>query len=374
MGSNSDNSTTTTTTTNSSHNKCDLAHLDQMSNGSMCRIPWHEVRDVLHPSQQAVGCGAVQRKCEKDYKTRPKAQKRMDDTSGRLPFVLGPNRVPYLIDSHHTVSALETSKFHTVQVTLQKVCDWSHLTPAAFGKEMQTANFMNGTGRPQKEGGDEDPNALPVPFLDVTTAPDAIPRYIYELRDDPWRSLAALVRKTSHKDQCPAGHDKCLRGYIRDCRADGRMTPFFEFRWAYFFNDAYRHGCDNDNNKTTSFWDDAQDCHKFHRAYDTLMTKARQGQAIQVKEWQKAADLLVPLCRGETAQTYTLPPSLGAPMGGEPLPGVVRGKDTPILRDDPSCEAPACPSLATDFFGQKSWASLWSSSSSCTAADSSRIS
>ena len=98
-----------------------------MKNGAACTSPWTHVREILHPSQQAVGYAAVQRKVQKDYKSEEKAQKRMDATGSELPFVLGPapgkNGIPYLVDSHHTAMALEASGFHSVNVTMTKVCE-----------------------------------------------------------------------------------------------------------------------------------------------------------------------------------------------------------------------------------------------------------
>ena len=319
-----------------------------MKDGDTCTATWDKMRDVLHPAQAAVGFAAVKRKHDKAYKTPEKAQRRMDEPGSFLPFVLGPHGVPYLVDSHHTISALEASGHHSsVQVHLKKICDWSYLTPNDFYVAMKKENFMNGTDRISSRDSTigqsmkkDDMNKLPIQ-VDVAKA---IPETVAGLKDDPWRSLAALVRKVKDGDKCPPDNSECLRGYLRECREDGSMTPFFEFRWAYFFNDAYNHGC---TSKETSYWDDLSDCQRFHDAYSALM-KTNVGFPIlqqDKKAWQKAAKLLVPLCRGKKAQTYILPIGLGRPMGGEKLPGRVAGKDTQIKVKDPSCEAPKCPSL-----------------------------
>ena len=231
--------------------------------------PWSAVRRVLHPSQQAVGYAAVKRKLDKDYKTAQQAQARMNESGSHLPFVLGPQGVPYLVDSHHTASALEASGYSNVHVTLHKIGDWSQLSSNAFFQAMKSANFMMGVGRTTTtttQGSQADNTTLPVP---IDVARD-IPRTIPQLGDDPWRSLAALVRKVNNKEACPPGHDKCMRGYIRDCRDDGSMTAFFEFRWAYFMNYAYNTGCDDPK---TTLWDDASDCRRFQAAFRDLMKK-----------------------------------------------------------------------------------------------------
>lgn len=334
-------------TTSSSVPPC--GDLFQMKDGDTCTAPWDTMRDRLHPAQAAVGFAAVKRKHDKEYKTPKKAQQRMKEPGSFLPFVLGPQGIPYLIDSHHTISALEASGHHsTVQVTLKKICDWSYLAPDDFYTTMKKENFMNGTDRIETNSSDSGPssskkdhmNTLPVQ-VDVAKA---IPRTVPGLKDDPWRSLAALVRKVKDDDTCPPDHRDCLRGYHRECREDGSMTPFFEFRWAYFMNDAYNHGC---TSKETSYWDDLSDCQRFQSAYKALM-KTNVGAPIleqDKKAWQKAAKLLVPLCRGTKAQTYKLPKELGRPMGGEALPGRVAGKDTQIKVKDPSCAAPKCPEM-----------------------------
>lgn len=211
------------------------------------------------------------------------------------------------------------------------------MSPPTFFERMKQENFMNPIGR---QTTDDDPNTLPVP-IPVDTA---IPRYIEALKDDPWRSLAALVRKVKDKDKqvCPADQPECLRGYFRECQANGRMTAFFEFRWAYFMNEAYQRGCE----KESSYWDDTSDCQRFERAYQTLLQNNQTKKGIleqDTKAWHHAAKLLVPLCRGKAAAAYTLPATLGAPMGGAKLPGYVAGKDTPILEKDPTCRAPECP-------------------------------
>ena len=324
--------------------QCNLSHLIGMEEGSTCTEQWNKVRDILHPAQQAVGYAAVKRKLDKDYKTETTAQNRMDTSNGVLPFILGPKGVPYLIDSHHTASALEASGFHNVSVVLKKVCDWSHMNEREFYGKMKEHNFMNGVGRKLGSSG-ENVNALPGP-VDVS---HAIPGRVYTLRDDPWRSLAALVRKVKDKETCPKGFSDCQRGYFRGCEESGGMTPFFEFRWAYFFNEAYHRGCGSQ-----SYWnpEDRSTCQEFEAAYKQLSQKHTCAASFATgiteqdrKAWQAAANLLVPLCRGRVAQTYMLPSNLGRPMGGESLPGKVDGKGHMILEKDPDCAAPKCPTV-----------------------------
>jgi hypothetical protein len=67
-------------------------------------------------------------------------------------FLLGPDKVPYLIDLHHAITiALHFSGFHNVKVTLKMVCNWSHdlqENMLEFFKAMAEKNFTSIIGRP----------------------------------------------------------------------------------------------------------------------------------------------------------------------------------------------------------------------------------
>jgi hypothetical protein len=206
------------------------------------------------------------------------------------------------------------------------------MSSTVFYDTMIKSNFMEPLGRTTY-----DFNELPK-RIDPATA---IPNFIKLTREDPWRSFGALVRKVKNTDLCPKESPYCLRGYYRKCEENGHLTPFFEFRWAYFFNDAYVQGCDNVDK---SLWDDQQDCRAFQNAYQKL----RPGSPIpdiDLTPWMEAAKLLVPLCRGTKAGNYTLPDHLGPPYGGKNLPGYVAGNSTKIMDQDPDCASPTCPTL-----------------------------
>jgi hypothetical protein len=304
-----------------------------MKPGEHCVAKWKHVHPVLHPSQEAAGYAAVNRKLQKGFRSNKDAQKAMGSCT--LPFILGKNKVPFLIDSHHTTSALQASGFDDVRVRLHMICDWSHLDDKAFYQNMVKYNFMHTLGRPRSEPGSH--NDLPV----VVPPEQFIPNTVAELVDDPWRSLAALVRKLEHKTFCKQhGLDKkCFRAYVRECDMAGHMIPFFEFRWAFFMNHAFNVGCESED----CLWDSKSDCKRFEHAYNAL-PHPRGIKEEDLDAWMVAADLLRPLCRGKKALEYRLPESLQAPMGGKPLPGLVLGND-PIKRDDPTCTAAVCPKL-----------------------------
>ena len=156
----------------------DFSSLDP---GEKCNESWFTIRNVLHPSQEAVGFASVKRKLEKSFQRRKDAESEMSEEY--LPFVLGPRGVPYLVDSHHTVFALETSNYN-VNVTLYMICDWSDMDDATFYIQMIRNNCMNSLGR-----SNGNINELP---LIIQQPMVTIPATVAKLKDDPWRALASL--------------------------------------------------------------------------------------------------------------------------------------------------------------------------------------
>ena len=109
------------------------------------------------------------------------------------------------------------SERHTTPVMLTKVCDWSHLPAPQFYAAMRQNNLLMEMGRPSSAGAMAD--TLPT-LIDVSWA---ILSMVTELKDDPGRSLAALVQKVKD-DSCPVEDPNCLQGYYRDCRDNGTLT------------------------------------------------------------------------------------------------------------------------------------------------------
>ncbi len=183
----------------------------------------------------------------------------------------------------------------------------------------------------------EDADKLPRPFSSDVAA--YLPTYFAfnstdnVFKDDHWRSLASFVRKTTNKtcdEACSrvakgeSCSDVCMRGYDRLCRkSDGTGIPFFEFRWAYFMNDA-------------ALSDTA-----FRECYDGV-SGVSSIEKIDYHSWQDCADVLIPLCRSDLASRYRLPSDcFGMTRDfGLSLPGFTP-EWTPIP-DDPSCGTRAC--------------------------------
>lgn len=158
---------------------------------------------ALRPTQLAVGMQQVEEKKQKIVdKQLLKKPKKLDKFLLKhvIPAVRGPGGDLYIIDHHHLGSALYQLGVPEVYATV--IADLSNLSLDDFWKEMLARKYI--------WCHDELGNTLPLgEFV------KKLPRSFPGLKDDPYRSLAALVRKAG--------------GYTKD------WTPFSEFHWANFF-------------------------------------------------------------------------------------------------------------------------------------------
>lgn len=299
---------------------CDFGSL---APGTTCSAPWEDLRRTVHPTQDVVGKAWVQHKLHKDFSTPEDAQQEL---TNEIPYILGPGSIPFIVDGHHTLFAVETSGHTGLVVQLQQICDWSFVPEFEFWAQLANHNFMYGPLR-------VDDRTLPIWdkswVYSVRGWAGFHPRFIDQLVDDPWRSLASFARK-SKNDKCTAAglNSKCLRAYARVCDAEGSGIPFYEFRWAYFMNAAYL---------DTSLWDSLAEAEAFRARFDSL------PPLEDVSAWQRLGDSLVPLARGAAAGHYTLPHGFLDEFP-ENLPGYVDGVDT-MLPQDSDCKALVCPAL-----------------------------
>jgi len=150
--------------------------------------------DELHPTQITVGIEEVRAK-RKEW--RAKGDDRAGAFLGRhlIPVVLGPKSRSYVIDHHHLARALHDEGVPHVLTTL--VSDLSRLDQDAFWVVLDNRGWMH-------------------PFDDTgkRRGYDAIPKTVAQLIDDPYRSLAGVLRRSG--------------GFAKD------TTPFSEFLWADF--------------------------------------------------------------------------------------------------------------------------------------------
>jgi hypothetical protein len=152
--------------------------------------------DRLRPTQASVGMLEVARKVRKINKMNSL------ELEGFLlinpvPVVKGFDGEYFLIDRHHLSRAFLEAGYHYVYVYQVADLNDSENTEA-FWREMEKTGFVylkDEFGR--------------------TITPDQLPTKVSELKDDPYRSLAAYVRR--------------FGGYTKD------TTPFAEFKWANFF-------------------------------------------------------------------------------------------------------------------------------------------
>jgi hypothetical protein len=231
--------------------------------------------------------------------------------------------VPWIVDDHHTISALDHSTFPSTLVTVQMVCDWSSLNTTDFYAKMEAANFIYLLGRPAGQ-----PTTLPLPV-----SPSNIPATLASLVDDPFRSLASFARKLTNSS-CPKSNKYCMRAYNRPCSVvnDPNAVEFFEFRWGYFINSALL---------DASLWPSSSLASEFKAAYTKLTYPSSVGKET-LTDWENAATFLLYLCRGTSAGNFVFSSSLKAPFAGEQLPGYIAGL-APIPSEDPDCPLPTCP-------------------------------
>lgn len=274
-----------------------------------------------------VGYAWIQHKLENDYTSAASAQAAMD--AGPVPAVIGPGPSIYIVDDHHSSCALDFSGFDDTTVTFAILCDLRTTVEDEFWNILQKQNLAYLAAHMDTT------NSLPVqiswkqlPNRFSFTASDQT------LSDDPWRSLAGYSRKVEHPPHAPACSDSkyCERCMFRGCgdgfQKSGHGVAYFEFRWAYFMNDATYH--------TPSWWASESDRQVFLKLYEALPVSV-VGK-VDTSDWMKVAENVISLCRANTTGEYKLDTVLYP--GTTNLPGYVSGYVP--LPDDPSCLAPTC--------------------------------
>ena len=148
----------------------------------------------LRPTQMTLGIFEVDKRKGRIAKLTGQALTDYLD-SRVVTAVLGPNRQRYIIDRHHLCRALLNLGISDVKCDM--VCDASQLAEDEFWRFLD----LRGWAHPFDADGKRQP---------IT----ALPRQIDELVDDPYRSLAGLLRRE--------------KGFVKD------DTAFEEFIWADF--------------------------------------------------------------------------------------------------------------------------------------------
>ena len=154
--------------------------------------------DDLRPTQFAIGMREVKMRAAKVRVMNPQElDQYLDDHLGTI--VIGPGGAPFVVDKHHLARVLIEAKAGTV-IRAKVLENDSRLSEPEFWAHMKEKKWVYLSDEHGK--GPLDPADLP--------------RTIAAMRDDPYRSLAWLVR---------------TRGAIT--KVDD--PPFAEFLWANFF-------------------------------------------------------------------------------------------------------------------------------------------
>jgi hypothetical protein len=149
----------------------------------------------LRPTQFAVGYEEVKLKAVQ-WSRMGKKQRKIELEHHVFPSVLGPGADHFIIDHHHLGIALMEEGIEAVWVTVLDDLSW--LDPTVFWRTLEFRSWSHpydhrGQRRDYRE----------------------MPRRLTELEDDPYRSLAGLVRAAG--------------GFAKD------QAPFVEFMWADYF-------------------------------------------------------------------------------------------------------------------------------------------
>jgi hypothetical protein len=149
----------------------------------------------MRPTQFTVGRAEVTVKAA-DWARMSKKERRADLESHVFPAVRGPRREYFIIDHHHLGIALIEEGVKEVSVAVLDDLSWLETT--VFWRTMEFRAWSHPFDRRGRRCDYGD-----------------MPKRLTDLQDDPYRSLAGLVRRAG--------------GYAKD------ESPFVEFIWADYF-------------------------------------------------------------------------------------------------------------------------------------------
>lgn len=146
----------------------------------------------LRPTQMTAGFAEVALK-RREWGALSKKDRKQLLQSHWFPAVLGPRGRSFIVDHHHLGLALHEEG--VARVKLMVLDDLSYLAPTIFWRVMEQRNWVH----PFDDKGNRRA------YVDIPTC-------LTDLRDDPYRSLAGMLRSAG--------------GYAKD------SSPFAEFLWA----------------------------------------------------------------------------------------------------------------------------------------------
>jgi len=148
----------------------------------------------LRPTQMTVGLREAEARRER-MKEKLKANGEKSLRKNVIPVVQGPKNRYYIIDHHHLCHALLGMDIDEVSVTV--VLNLSRLDKQAFWVYLDNTGLVHPFDADGKRCDYKD-----------------IPKSVKDMKDDPYRSLAGMLRR--------------MGGFAKD------TTPFSEFLWADF--------------------------------------------------------------------------------------------------------------------------------------------
>ena len=166
----------------------------------------------LRPTQLSVGYAEVELKA-REWARLGKKERKIQLENHVFPAVLGPGKSYYIVDHHHLGIALLDEGIEEVFVATLDDMSWLE-----FSVFWRTMEFRAWSHPYDNRGKRRD-------FRDM-------PQRLTQLKDDPYRSLAGLVRNAG--------------GFAKD------QAPFVEFLWADFFRPLVAEGLiKNDPQRST---------------------------------------------------------------------------------------------------------------------------
>ncbi|MBL7558110.1 MAG: hypothetical protein JNM24_19930 [Bdellovibrionaceae bacterium] len=163
--------------------------------GKQGAVPDKATIYTLFPTQAVAGFKEVKRKKKKIQRFETPEERDKYFLKNTVPVVIGPNGRRYMIDHHHfTLAALQSGYSEVYFKVIENLSD---LSEKEFWKKMKA----NGWTYLKNNG--------------VAITEFDLPRFIGDLLDDPYRSLAGQVKQAG--------------AFVQT------QTPFMEFVWADFF-------------------------------------------------------------------------------------------------------------------------------------------
>ena len=364
--SSSSSSQTTTTVTSSILSSSFLSNYSFAFTG-ICTDTWNDLQSIIRPTQYHVGYSWIHYKLLKDFGTKRLGQIALDNSL--TPAILGPTDdgtlAIYIIDDHHTFSALDYSGYSNIMVTINVICDLRNLTVQNFWEYLHQHQYTLLMQYPKNKNNQFDYiSQLPIPlaYSDLPTNITFRP-YQKTLQDDPWRSLVGFSRKIkdvpkdillyynlsidNSNSNCTINNKYCYRCFYRGCNkngnnAQGPSVPFFEFRWSYFLLDSYIH---------PQLWPSITMYTIFKEKLHNLLLSSSSNNnnnliKINLENWFNMVPYLLPLCHAETNRNYRLPSNIFADHYS--LPGYTN--NIIINSNDAVCDQPEkCLSLPSHY-------------------------